>query len=72
MIHFYINLITNYNSGESKITNEMNKVRYAFTNKSLIDGLSYYDCSSLCFEILYKKIIDPTFDEKNFEIYPLF
>ena len=50
----------------------MNKVRYAFTNKSLIDGLSYYDCSSLCFEILYKKIIDPTFDEKNFEIYPLF
>jgi hypothetical protein len=63
---FYENIILKYNPINNSLSNKFNSIKNDIIQMKLRNYLSHYTANNLCFELLYKKLIDPSFDENDF------
>jgi hypothetical protein len=64
--NFYKYIIMRFNTTNNKLTNSFNIIKNNLESYTLRAYLSFYDANNLCFELLYKKLIDPSFNEDDF------
>lgn len=67
--NFYSSLITNYVPHDNNISNSLNSIKYNFNGPSAFIDVLLNMQNNLPYEILYQKLIDPTFAEDKFSLF---